>query len=347
MSEKENKKKGKIICRTVDLNKIPPEKLEKLKEMNAISFPNSPIDSPIKAGNEFMKMENYPTAEQTKELLKLNPPLNQMEDEKGASPLAYAVMFAKDVEVVKLLLDAGADINKKAKNGWNIFMLCVARSQTPEIISYLLTRFPKNKKEISELLLNAVASSTNTDIIKVLLDKGADINYKNEKGITPLRASMNTYSPKVIKFLINEGAQINMADNNGTTPLIDAATGCKDTKVFEILLQAGANPKLVDKNGLSALIYAATYNSSEEVIDILDSVYPDQKQLDKALYMAARYNTSTAVIGKLLDLGATLEFKDNNGENAYDWGKRNSNMEVRKQFENKIKFEKGTIALLN
>ena len=347
MSETENKKNDKIICHRVDLNKIPPEKLETLKKMNAISFDDSPIDSPLRAASAFIRTSNYPTAEQTKKYLTLNPPLNQIEDENGGSPLAYAVMYAQEVEVIKLLLEAGADINKKANNGWDIFMLGVARSQKPEVISYILTRFPKDKETLSKLLLIAAMNNKNIDIIKLLLDKGAEVNYKNEKGITSIRAALGQQSPEIIQLLLDHGANVNARDINGATPLMDAAATCENPKIFEILLNAGADPEMKDYKNNTALIYAAIWSSSGEVIDILDSVYPEQFNLNKALYMAAKNSTKSDVVGKLMDLGASFDFKDADGKTAYDWAQTNTNPEIRRQFENKLKFDNGSLGLPN
>ena len=333
MSESEQENAGKVIVHKVDVNQIDSKELEKLKELNAIRFSDSPVKTPLDAAAAFLTMKNYPTAERTKELLKYNPPLNQVEDKKGASPLTYAVMFADDVEVVWLLLDAGADISKKTKNGWDIFELGVAKSQQPEIISYILTRFPKNKEGLSQLLLKAVANNSNVDVIKVLLDMGADVNYMNEQGVHSLRAVMNNPSLEVIQLLLDAGAEINASDHSGITPLMDAAATCKDPRVFEMLLNAGADPKMSDNNGYTAFLHAVMFNDSEEVMDILDSVYHDHKQLDIALYLVTRYTTKSSVVGKLMDMGASLEYKDKDGKSAYDWAQKNSNPVIREQFD--------------
>ena len=57
------------------------------------------------------------------------------------------------------------------------------------------------------------------ETIVVLLHYGADINAKDENGLTPLHYAVRRNDQEVVKVLLNEGANVNVKDNDGLTPL--------------------------------------------------------------------------------------------------------------------------------
>ncbi len=82
--------------------------------------------------------------------------------------------------------------------------------------------------------------------IKVLLELGADVNFKNAYGQTPLHAAALRRNVPNARLLIEHGAQVDARDNEGRTPLELALQMCSnidlDTIVplAEYLLSAGA-----------------------------------------------------------------------------------------------------------
>lgn len=128
-----------------------------------------------------------------------------------------------DTEIVKLLLDNGANVN--AKDGWE---------QTP---------------------LSYAVGGRHIEIIGLLLDRGADINSRAEIGSTPLMNAAGVGSLEVIEYLLDRGADINAQNYNGTTALMFAA-GFKQPEAMNLLLERGAKPDLKDSHGRTASIYA-------------------------------------------------------------------------------------------
>lgn len=56
-------------------------------------------------------------------------------------------------------------------------------------------------------------------IVKLLINHGADINAKNERGETPLHLATRYCFNKIVKLLLENGADPNIKDNEGKTPL--------------------------------------------------------------------------------------------------------------------------------
>ena len=67
--------------------------------------------------------------------------------------------------------------------------------------------------------LMAAAEKGNTDVVKDLLDKGAQVDARTYRGYTPLRhAAFNGYTDTA-RLLLDRGAQVDAMDNDDNTPL--------------------------------------------------------------------------------------------------------------------------------
>jgi ankyrin repeat protein len=110
------------------------------------------------------------------------------EKDAGETPLHVAAEFGR-LDVVRLLLAKGADVNAKGAN-----------SQTP---------------------LYLACEKHHHDVVKLLLGKGADAQARNEWGATPLHPSISDKT--CVELLLAAKADPNVADQQGQTPLFEAA----------------------------------------------------------------------------------------------------------------------------
>ncbi|ORX65883.1 ankyrin, partial [Anaeromyces robustus] len=62
-------------------------------------------------------------------------------------------------------------------------------------------------------------SDGNEDLVKYLIEHGADINKENEDGKTPLFWACESGNEDLVKYLIDLGADINKENEKGETPL--------------------------------------------------------------------------------------------------------------------------------
>ena len=84
----------------------------------------------------------------------------------------------------------------------------------------------------------------------LLLDRGADIEARNESGWTPLRVAVLIEKLEVISLLLDRGANVETRDNElGWTPLHQAAKLNEKPEVISLLLDRGANAKAQDNYG--------------------------------------------------------------------------------------------------
>ncbi|SVA93070.1 uncharacterized protein METZ01_LOCUS145924, partial [marine metagenome] len=64
--------------------------------------------------------------------------------------------------------------------------------------------------------------------VQAELDKGADVNAKNDDGATPLHHAAEKGHKEIVELLINKGADVNAKNLDGKTPL-DAAIGFSES----------------------------------------------------------------------------------------------------------------------
>jgi ankyrin repeat protein len=146
-------------------------------------------------------------------------------------------------------------------------------------------------------------------MVKLLLEKGAELESKDEYGRTPLSWAARNKHEAMVKLLLEKGAELESKDDCGRTPLSWAAGNGHDAMV-KLLLEKGAELEPKDQFGQTPLLLAAG-NGHMAVVKILlakDALDPDSK--DKfgrtPLSWAARRGNSDVV--KLL-----LENYEKNG----------------------------------
>ncbi|WP_312967439.1 ankyrin repeat domain-containing protein [Acinetobacter gerneri] len=90
------------------------------------------------------------------------------------------------------------------------------------------------------------------DIVKHLLDIGADVNIHEKIGLTALHFAALENNLEIIKLLIESGAEIDAIDNQGNTPLWRAImTTDGDSDISKYLVSKGADLDQKNKHGVS------------------------------------------------------------------------------------------------
>ncbi len=156
----------------------------------------------------------------------------------GILPLVQAA-YMNNTQIIDILVDNGADLELKDAN-----------SRTP-ILAYLHEvyigqiegNYPPNMQE------------QNKEVIKHMLDKGADVKAKDKDEEDILFYAVRTNNFPLIELLVSSyGADINTRNKDGETPLFIAAQN--QPGMVPMLLQKGANPKVMDSKGRTPAIAA-------------------------------------------------------------------------------------------
>lgn len=106
--------------------------------------------------------------------------------------------------------------------------------------------------------IHEFARNGDLDGIKALVEKNPElVNAKDKDGRTPLYWACRGVHLEVVKFLVEKGADVNAEDSNKIVPLHSLATR-NAAAAIAVLLDNGANVDAKDYGGGTALHYAAS-----------------------------------------------------------------------------------------
>ena len=133
--------------------------------------------------------------------------------------LLWKAVEKNNVQMVKLLIVAGADVNAQDNNGW----------------------YP----------LHFAAKYNSKEVAGLLIAQGAGVNARDNSGYTPLHFAAEDNSKEVAELLIAQGAGVNARDEFDWTPLHFAAK-YNSKEVAELLIAAGADLDIRNNKGETA-----------------------------------------------------------------------------------------------
>ena len=107
-------------------------------------------------------------------------------------------------------------------------------------------------------------------VVKLLLDKGANPAFLDRRGRTPLHAAASAGHTAVAHLLLDAGGSADAPDHNGETPLMQACLN-NHVSVLRLLLGKATQLNLREKrNGDTVLIMATARRQNEIVADLLE-----------------------------------------------------------------------------
>lgn len=183
-------------------------------------------------------------------------------DDDGKTPLMIASKEG-DLDFVKFLVEKGADVNFLSIHGVNALWYSVV-AEHYEISKFLIYEgsdvnvFSKAGK-IG--ILNMASYNGELGIIQLLLERGADINFQNSGGVSPLASAILGDHLDIVEFFVQRGCNIELRTVMGKTPLLIVCASSErynknSYDIVSVLLDAGAKMDVVDNSGNSPLSYS-------------------------------------------------------------------------------------------
>ncbi|KAG0219717.1 hypothetical protein B0O80DRAFT_430674 [Mortierella sp. GBAus27b] len=170
----------------------------------------------------------------------------------AATPLNLAVLNGNE-EIVRVLLDAGADLNKKDGRGRTPLICAVYGLDTLTITPANLALIAKATPAHLSILRNCILPHPSITL--------STLNAPQDeiKGITPLCLASYLGKDVIVKCLLEAGkVDVDATDRKGATALMYAARD-RHMAVVKTLLRHNASPDLTDNNGWSSIQYGQSY----------------------------------------------------------------------------------------
>ena len=122
------------------------------------------------------------------------------------------------------------------------------------------------KNEYGMTALHLASRYGNLEIVKYLVEKGANINEKNERGLTAFWFASRNSHLEIVKYLIEKGANINEKDEDGMTALLFASRYYHHSETVRYLIEKSADLWLKTKNTQK---YAIDFIDNDESLKML------------------------------------------------------------------------------
>lgn len=315
-------------------------------------------------------------------------------NEEGDQPLMHAAMSGSG-SLVALMLSRGCDVNHRNIHQWtaihtaadagNLEGLCVLLDAGGEVdcrdvrnVSPLMAALTARRKECAlelirrgadvhaaqsqqhETPLMVAAANDAVEVLRALLDKGADPESRDSQGCTPLMHAARSGSVVALGLLLEGGADRNAVDNRGSTALLWASSlrpeisalllrGPRTSSdlAWKALLKASREGNIPvmrrllgqdigiqsSREGAESALAEAVFNPAPEALELLlqhpkcDMNYRCGNPLETALIRAARIGAADKV-RLLLRHGADHAIIDDRGRTAVNHAAIRGNPEI-------------------
>ena len=191
------------------------------------------------------------------------------------------------LEVTRILIERGASINARdSRDRTPLHPTSLGRSETFDdtyfdVMRYLLDHgadvgAQANTEHSTPLHLASYWGGFK--VARLLLDRGVNIDVRDEKRRTPLHKvltnltnsiSDSDYFADAVRFLLDHGADLNAEDNNHSTPL-HMISKYGNAKATQVLLEHGARVDALDSDHLTPLHVALRHGNGEVVWLLLE-----------------------------------------------------------------------------
>ncbi len=199
----------------------------------------------------------------------------------GRRPLHYAAE-ARNVELVTLFLDRGADVSAADQKGYAPLHLTVDRGGY-EVTKLLLDRGANLAATTSDgrTPLHLALRYGALDVAKLLLDRGADPRARDKNGDSTLHWYLYSSWPKVegVKMLLAAGVSPNESGSDRRTPL-HVAIEVQCNEAVAALLTAGADMYVPYNNSNWAAMHLALLRGNLEAMKLLKKAGYDLNRTD-------------------------------------------------------------------
>ena len=238
----------------------------------------------------------------------------EKKDAIGCSSLLLACMRGC-LDAVKVLVQAGAELRVTDYSGCTCLVAASTAGHT-ETVRYLVGLGRVDVDQVggdyNTALLEAVRHN-HADVMQVLIDAGADIEKKDPFQCSPLLSGCESSVPDVVKVLVRAGADVGARDRDGKTCLMIVSARGFATLVKSLLCMGEVGVDLVDAQHWTALHHAVANRRAAVVQVLIDAgadVEAKSELVCSPLMMACRAG-EVHIVRMLLEAGVRLHIQGN------------------------------------
>jgi ankyrin repeat protein len=185
----------------------------------------------------------------------------------GFAPIHYAACNP-NVAVVRLLLDAGVNVNVLDRDGENPLFKACEKNPNMEVFDALLAAGVEWRDVAPRRnICHAVANNTNVAIVQRVIDRGVDLNMPILGRMTPVMIAARESTSAVVSLLLHAGADVHATASEIATRSTVCEQACWNVEhpgIMRLLIAAGAH---VGVDVLSSAICRSNIDAVQALID--------------------------------------------------------------------------------
>lgn len=108
-------------------------------------------------------------------------------------------------------------------------------------------------------------SGKNPDMVRVLVEAGANPKIADDHGMTPLHAAVQVQPVETVRLLLKHGAAVNAKHGPSGRTALHIVAGEGKLEIMKSLLVAGADPNVIDAYGDRPMDFSADAGQADEV----------------------------------------------------------------------------------
>ncbi|XP_076279889.1 uncharacterized protein LOC143208872 [Lasioglossum baleicum] len=254
------------------------------------------------------------------DLLKNGADINAVGDIYFRFSLLHYAVREKQVQMVELLINYGANVNVKNSLGETPIVNAI-ENRDKKMIELLLTNGADIKEDPK--VLRAAVENGNLKIVEDILTDCADVNMlligcsEFDTWAPPLHKAVKRKQVQMVELLINYGANVNVKNSLGETPIVNAIEN-RDKKMIELLLTNGADIKEDPK-----VLRVAVENGN---LKIVEDILTDCADVNMLLIGCSEFDAwapplhravkrkQVQMVELLINYGANVNVKNSQGE---------------------------------
>lgn len=254
-----------------------------------------------------------------KQILARNPgAVNERDDNLFRELPIHFASQTGNIEIARLLLEAGADIDAGDSDNSTALGIAAMRKHG-EMVAFLIENGAdvNRRDRKADCPLSFAVYGRDEAIIQQLLDAGADLYFRNPNGETLLHISCARGLQGFVEHLLDNHAEIDARSANVGTPLAYAAMQGHG-EIAEMLLERGADPNPVPPGEAPPLVFCCFRNQIECAKILLEH----GAQVDHPIYrnatalFYAAESCSPEMVNLLIEHGASVNKINEVGETA-------------------------------
>jgi ankyrin repeat protein len=237
-------------------------------------------------------------------------------DDGGQTALHYAARSDdQTIDSISILIDAGINIDQGNDAGNCAGHWAVLHGRV-ENLKFLLARGAQVDKQNNngETMLLVAANEHNVEIVKVLIDAGADLNVRSRKFISPLHEALER-NVEIATLLLRAGASVNGVGPRGCSAChVAARSQYHAVQSLRLVLAFGANVHAVDDHGASV-----AHGAHASTIPLLRSLGVNLNGVDDRGNTVCHAACDGAVLVELFAVGVTMTAKNKAGATPFEF----------------------------